>query len=251
MSETQQVIRFLGLKLHNVNMDQVHAYILETSRAGRKAAVLNLNVHCVCLALQNPWLADFINRAPLIFCDGDGVRWGLNVLGKPVPPKITYDRWIWQLSEFAAANGLSMYFVGGKPGIAQQAADRLKARYPSLKIAGTRDGYFDRQGEENRKVVDEISRTRPDILVVGFGMPIQEKWLMDNQEKLDARIFLTGGAVFDYAAGHFKRAPEWMIRAHLEWLFRALYDPKRLMKRYLMEIPYFFYRIFREKLAGT
>lgn len=244
-----QTVKILGLDLHQVTVEEVHAFIERTAKAGQKALVLNLNIHCVCLAQKEKWLAEMINRAELVFCDGDGVRWGLKILGRPVPPKITYDRWIWQLSEFASARGLSFYFLGGKPGIAAEAAERLKKRYPSLKILGQHHGHYDHSGQENQKVVDEINLLKPDIVVMGFGMPLQEEWLKVNKDRVDARIFLTGGAVFDYAAGKFKRAPQWMICLHLEWLFRMLYDPKRLFKRYVMEIPYFFYEVFKEKLG--
>lgn len=243
-----KTLKILGLNLHQVTMRDVHDYIEKTVRERRKALVLNLNIHCVCLALKEPWLPGFINGAELVFCDGDGVRWGLKLLGQPAPPKITYDRWIWQLAEFAVPRNISFYFLGGQPGIAKEASERLKSRYPSLKIVGEHHGHFDHQGPDNEKVMEEINFLKPDILVLGFGMPLQEKWLMRNKDRADARIFLTGGAVFDYAAGKFKRAPEWMIKSNLEWLFRMLYAPKRLFKRYAVEIPYFFYRIFKEKL---
>ena len=114
MSRQQAVLKIMGLNLHPVSMEDVHAFIDERVRTRQKALVLNLNIHCVCLALREKWLAEMINRAELVFCDGDGVRWGLKILGQPVPPKITYDRWIWQLSEFAAAKGFSFYFLATK-----------------------------------------------------------------------------------------------------------------------------------------
>lgn len=241
-------ISLAGLRVDDINMQELHAYIESTVSEGKKANILHLNIHGACLAWREKWLMDFMGSAQLVFCDGDGIRWALKLLGQPVPPKITYDRWVWQLCEFAASKGFSFYFLGGKPGVGKEASERLKNRYPSLKIAGEHHGHFDHQGPENQKIVDEINRLKPDIIIVGFGMPLQEKWLLENRDRVDARVFLTGGAVFDYAAGKFKRAPEWMIKSHLEWLFRMLYDPKRLFKRYVMEIPYFFYRIFKEKL---
>lgn len=148
MPETYPRTKILGLNLHPVGVAQVHAFIEETVRSGKKASILNLNIHCVCLAQREKWLADFINQAALVFCDGDGVRWGLKILGRPVPPKITYDRWIWQLAAFAQEKNLSLYLLGAKPGVALLAAARLKDRYPKLAIVGTHHGYFDHGGLE-------------------------------------------------------------------------------------------------------
>ena len=238
----------LGVSLHDAGVSEIHGYMATVIEQKKKALVLNVNIHCLCLAQQHLWLRDFLNQAQFVFCDGDGVRWGLRLLGQPVPPKVTYDRWIWQLAKWAEMKGYSFFFMGGKPGIAELAAERLKLKFPKLKILGTEQGYFDKTGPENQRRVDRIKQLRPDILILGFGMPLQEKWLMENAEKLNAHIFLTGGAVFDYVAGTFKRAHGWMIKMNLEWLFRMFYDPRRLSMRYATEIPYFFYKVFSERL---
>ena len=247
--DSPEVLHLLGLRLHRAGVEEVHAFIGRTLREKKKALVLNLNIHCVNLALKNPWLKDFINQAQWVFCDGDGVRLGLRILGEIPPPKMTYDRWIWELGEFCSREGFRLFFLGAKPGIAAEAARRLQARFPNLQIAGTNHGYFEKDGPENDRIIQEINRGNADILIVGFGMPAQEKWLSENWRKINAHVFLSGGAVFDYASGQLKRAPAWMIRSHLEWLYRLFREPRRLWKRYGTEIPYFFFRVFREKWA--
>ena len=237
----------IGVPVHPVNRKEVHQLIENVIHCSEKALVLNVNIHCVNLAWRHAWLRDFLKEAALVFCDGDGVRWGLKILGYKPPPKITYDRWIWELCEFCDREKFSLFFLGGKPGVSEQAAHRLKARYPGLKIAGTQDGYFAKEGEENEQRIAAINRLKPDILVVGFGMPLQEKWLAQNWRRIQAHIFLTGGAVFDYASGSAKRAPQWMLEWHLEWLFRFIQEPHRLFIRYAFGIPYFFLRIFLVK----
>lgn len=243
----QTALDVLGIPLHDVTVKEVHSLIGEVIKQNAKALVLNLNVHCVNLALKNPWLRDFLNEAQLVFCDGDGVRWGLRWLGHKPPPKITYAYWIWQLAGFCDKKRYRLFFLGGKPGVAQAAGNNLKARFPGLQISGVQDGYFEKEGEENEKVIQEINRAKPDILVVGFGMPLQEKWLKENWRRLDAHIFLTAGAVFDYVSGRLARAPEWMIDHELEWLFRLFQEPGRLAARYVLGIPYFFFQILLEK----
>lgn len=249
-SSNPGAIKLLGIQIHPVEIGEVHAFIGAVITRQTKALVLNVNINCMNLTFRNPWLKELLNEAQLVFCDGDGVRWGAKLLGLRVPPKITYDRWIWQLAEFCEKNKFRIFFLGGRPGVAGAAADRLKGRYPSLEIAGVQDGYFAKEGEENEKVIEAINRVRPDILVVGFGMPLQEKWLSQNWLRLDARVFLTGGAVFDYVSGRARRAPQWMIQNHLEWLFRWLQEPRRLFSRYALGIPSFFFRILLERLKG-
>lgn len=249
-SQKAGALSFLGLQLHPVDVNELHGFIETVILRKEKALIPHLNVHGVNLALRYPWMKDFINGAQLVFCDGDGVRWGAKLLGLTVPPKITYDRWIWQLAAFCEKKGFRIFFLGGRPGVAQTAADRLKGRYPQLAVVGVQHGYFRQGGEENEKVIEAVSRVKPDILIVGLGMPRQEKWLSENWQRIPAHAFLTGGAVFDYASGRAKRAPEWMIRAHLEWLFRLIQEPRRLFGRYLWGIPVFFFRVFRAMRTG-
>lgn len=242
-----EAVRFLDLPLHPVTSQQVHGYIKKVIRSGQKALVLNYNIHAVNLALETPWMKQLFEKAQLVFCDSDGIRWGLRLLGIQPPPKITYAAWMWELGKFCAAQNFSFYFLGAKPGVAAKAAACMKEKFPALVIKGTHNGYFQKQGAENEEILKEINRLKPDILVTGFGMPLQEKWLKENEPKLDCHIFLNGGAVFDYLSGNLKRAPVWMLRLNLEWLYRLGQDPKRLFKRYVIGNPLFFCRILKEK----
>jgi N-acetylglucosaminyldiphosphoundecaprenol N-acetyl-beta-D-mannosaminyltransferase len=239
----------LGARLNAVSVDDVHGYISAVIGRKERALILNLNVHCVNLCQKHRWLKDFVNQAQMVFCDGDGVRWAARLLGHHAPPKITYDRWIWQLAEFAVQKDYRVFFLGGKPGVAEEAAERIKKRFPRLNIAGTQHGYFQKEGVENEQVVTKINRSKCDILILGLGMPIQEQWLRDNWQVVESHIFLTGGAVFDYVSGRAKRAPFWMIRLNLEWLFRLLQEPTRLCTRYLWGNPYFMFKVLQAKLV--
>lgn len=237
----------LGLPVDRVDVDGVHAFIETTVASGGKAIVSHLNIHGANLAVKHAWLGDFFRAADLVFCDGDGVRLGLKLLGHRPPPKITYNEWLWQLAAFCEGKGRSLYLLGGKPGVAVEAAQRLVERCPRLKIAGTQDGYFDKQGEENRDVVDRINETTPDILLIGMGMPLQERWIADNWSRLDVPIALPAGAALDYASGRLEKAPGWMVRAQLEWLYRLFQEPRRLCSRYVIGNPLFLWRVLRER----
>jgi N-acetylglucosaminyldiphosphoundecaprenol N-acetyl-beta-D-mannosaminyltransferase len=243
----QQAVSILGAQLNPVSVPDVHHYINRVIDRKQRALILHLNIHGVNLCQKYPWLTNFVNQAQMVFCDGDGVRWGARLLGFDAPPKITYDRWIWQLAELADQRGYRLFLLGGKPGVADAAAEKIRQRFAGLEIAGTQHGYFKKNGTENEEVIAKINETKPDVLVVGFGMPIQEKWLRDHWHKVECHVFLTGGAVLDYAAGNAKRAPKWMIRGNLEWLFRLVQEPRRLCIRYLWGNPSFMARILWSK----
>ena len=234
-----------------MTVPELHSYLQQTIDEKRKAVVLNLNVHAVYLALRHPWLYRFFQEVPLVFCDGDGVRWAVKMLGQEPPVKITYDRWMWQLADFCEEKGYSLYLLGSAPGVAEAAGEKLKARFPRLKIAGSFHGFFQKEGEENQKILDQINAKKTDILVVGFGMPLQEKWIMENWRKIDARIFLSGGAVFEWVTGVLPSPPEWMVRLQLEWFYCFLRQPVRRFSRYFLEIPYVFFKVLKERFKKT
>lgn len=243
-------IRILGVQVHPFTVDQLHEELGRLIDAGAHAEVLHVNVHGLNLAAENSWMRSYLNQAEIVFCDGAGVILGARLLGEHIPERITYADWMWQLAEFASSRGYSLYFLGAKPGVAQAAADRMVARFPDLRIAGIRNGYFEKNDghPDNEAVLRDINHTRPNILVVGMGMPLQEQWLRDNWARIDANIALTGGAVFDYISGELQRAPTWMTNNGLEWLGRLLIEPNRLWHRYVVGNPVFLARVIRERL---
>ena len=176
-----------------ISVPELHARILDAVRAGRHALVLNVNVHALNLCYRDPVLRSFFNAAPVVFCDGAGVMLAACLLGRRIPERITYADWVWQLAAFAESQGISLFFLGAWPGVADKAATRLRARHPNLKIVGVHHGYFDHDPDapENEAVLKEINSSRSDVLLVGFGMPLQERWLMQNWERIDAcRLYL-------------------------------------------------------------
>ena len=244
-------VAILGVQVAPLRVPELHAYIGDCIESGRKALVLNVNVHALNLACEQPWLRSLFNSADLVFCDGAGVILGARILGRCIPERITYADWMWQLAAFAEARGFTLFLLGGRPDVASRAASNLTARLPSLRVAGTHHGYFDMTpgSPENEAVVRQINAARPDILVVGFGMPLQERWLKENWQSLDAKVFLTGGAVFDYVSGSLRRAPRWLTDHGLEWLGRLIIEPRRLWKRYIVGNPRFLCRVVRQRFG--
>lgn len=241
----------LGINICALRVDELHQQILSAIVQNQKKMILHANIYGLNLACEQPWLHDFLNSADLVFCDGYGVILGARMLGWYIPERITYADWAWQLAGFASQNSISLFFLGGQPGIAEKAAMNLQSRFPNLKIVGCHDGFFDKspENQENEEVLKQINTTHPDILLVGFGMPLQEKWLMENWPRIDTHVGLTGGAVFDYLSGEVPRAPRWMTDHGLEWLGRLVIEPRRLWKRYLIGNPLFFWRVLKQRLG--
>ena len=251
MRNTLDYYQVLGVNISNITVCELHDFIVRSIKEKNKALIMNVNAHCLNLAYTQPWLRRFLNSADIVFCDGAGVIFGANILGFPVAERITYADWIWQLAELAETHQYSLYLLGAKPGIAMKAGERLNECHPKLRIVGAHHGYFNKGigNAENEEVIREINASNPDILIMGFGMPLQEQWLMENWDRLEANIALTGGAVFDYVSDNLRRAPRWMTNHGLEWLGRLIIEPSRLWRRYIIGNPIFLWRILLQRFG--
>jgi N-acetylglucosaminyldiphosphoundecaprenol N-acetyl-beta-D-mannosaminyltransferase len=198
----------------------------------------------------NPYYRKGVKPRDWAYDSGGKVILGAKILGIDIPQRFTPADWIWRLSADCEREGYSFYFLGGPEGIAAKAADKLRERYPNLKIVGARNGYFFKQGPENEEVIREINDACPDILLVGFGMPLQERWLADNWGSIRAHAALPVGALFEFISGSVRRAPRWMSDNGLEWLFRLMLEPRRMFVRYVIGNPLFIFRVIRQRLTG-
>jgi N-acetylglucosaminyldiphosphoundecaprenol N-acetyl-beta-D-mannosaminyltransferase len=246
-------IDILGVRFRRTSKSEVHERILRCVERRERAVIPCLNAHALNLAHENPWLCQFLNEAHAVIVDGYGVVLAAWLLGMPLPQRFTYADWMWELAALCEMKAMRLYLLGARPGVAQEAARRLRAKHRGLKIAGTHHGYFDKSNssEENQAVVNEINGTEADILVVGFGMPLQEQWLLENWPDLNARVALTGGGVFDYVSGRVVRPPSFLANNGLEWLGRLLLEPRRLWRRYLIGNPLFLWRILQQRFGSS
>ena len=231
-----------------ITVEGLHTEVARLVRR-RGGVVLNANAHCLNLCHEDEGLRDFFAAADVVFCDGTGVRLAARMLGERLPERITYADWLPRLAALAEEQGFTLFFLGARPGVAWEAARRLEASHPDLRIVGVRHGYFDHRAgsPENGAVVAEINAARPDVLLVGLGMPLQERWLMENRRRLDVGVTLTGGAVFDYASGRLRRGPRLLTDNGLEWLARLIVEPRRLWRRYLLGNPLFLARVLAQR----
>ncbi len=240
-----------GARIDNYSLDETLHEIEKAIKGNQRVVVANANIHALNLAYKYPWFREFLNRSDVVFCDGVGVQLGARLLGQRLQQRFTPPDWLGRLAALCAERGFSIYLLGARSGVAEKAAAKLREASPALRVAGCQHGYFDKTAgsSENEAVVAEINRLSPDLLLVGFGMPLQERWLADNLQRLNVRVALPVGAAFDYVAGEVRRAPRWMTDHGLEWLGRLVVEPRRLWKRYLLGIPLFFWRVLLQRLG--
>ena len=231
-------MRALGVDVDLVRPEEVMHHIGQAVLSRTPSRIANHNAHSIYLTKKNPQFAAFFERADLIEVDSTPLIFFTRILGLHSRRfhRCTYLDWRDHFWSVAARKHWRVFYLGGAPGVAEEAARRLGARYPGAEIA-VRNGFFDMSpgSEENASVVQQIAEFEPHILFVGMGMPRQEIWIDRNQDLLPPTVALSVGAAFDYEAGVQTPAPRWMGRLGVEWLFRLVGDPRRLFARYCVE----------------
>jgi N-acetylglucosaminyldiphosphoundecaprenol N-acetyl-beta-D-mannosaminyltransferase len=224
----------LNVQVDAVTISEINHIIEQIVDSGRKEIIANHNLNSVYLCKKDVKLKAFWHASYLTHIDGMPLIWWGKLLGYPLERKhrITYLDWVEPLFETINKNKWRVYYLGGKPGVAERAASVLSKSYKSISFK-THSGYFD--SDENKLIIDSINDFSPNILMVGMGMPRQEKWILDNYKKIDANVILNSGACFDYIAGVQKAPPRFLGKLGLEWFYRLVKDPKRLYRRYLVE----------------
>jgi N-acetylglucosaminyldiphosphoundecaprenol N-acetyl-beta-D-mannosaminyltransferase len=250
-NETRATIQLLGVRVNALSIDQLISEIQECIKQERKVYLAYVNVHAINIAYALSWFRDFLNQSHITFCDGFGIKLGAILTRQYLPYRFTPPDFMESICELAYRRGWRLFFLGAKPGVSQAVADDFQSRLPGLQIK-THHGYFDKRhkSRENQQIVNEINQFQPQILVLGFGMPLQEKWIMENIESLNIKVAFPAGALFDYLSGQLPRAPHWMTDNGFEWLGRLVIEPGRLWRRYLIGNPLFFWRIFIHHYFG-
>ncbi|MFI5251745.1 MAG: WecB/TagA/CpsF family glycosyltransferase [Bacteroidota bacterium] len=240
-------IDILGVNVSNIHSIDLLNAIDDTVQIGSKGVFAYVNIHTVNLANRFPWLRDFLNNAKIAYADGEGIRLGARILGCFLPEKIALTRNIWDIAHLCELRGYGIYLLGSTSANAKLAQENLKRRFPALRVH-SHHGYFPLG--ENDMVVDDIQTHEPNVLIVGFGSPMQEEWIHKYQDRLNVNALLPGGACIDYAAGAKPVCPLWISRIGLEWLFRFTYEPGRLFYRYFVGIPIFLLNILKQRIRG-
>lgn len=250
-----QAVDILGIQVHCVDFDQTLQIIQEWLGATIPLSpidnitstyqICTVNPEYIIDARRNPTFARVLKEASLAVPDGVGILWAAHVLGRPLCERVTGSDGIYRICERAAINGWRVFLLGAAPGIARCAAERLKNLYPGLGIAGTYSG--DPHAQAWPEIKERLQRSHPDILFVAFGHPQQDLWIARHRGELPVRLAIGVGGAFDFVAGAVPRAPRWMRRLGLEWLFRLIQQPSRLGR--MMKLPIFVVMVLRKALV--
>ncbi len=233
----------LGVQIDAVSLAEAVRIAEGFIAAGGPHLVATANAEMVMAAGQDAELGSVLNGADLVVPDGAGVVWAARHLGHHMPERVAGYDLTQALLARAAEVGWRIFFFGAAPGIAARASEAAAARWPGLTVAGVRHGYF--TPEESAAIVAEIKASRPDILLAALGVPKQEKWLAAHAAQLAVPLAMGVGGTFDVMAGVSRRAPLWMQRAGLEWLYRLGREPKRIGR--MMALPRFVLRVLAAK----
>lgn len=246
--------RLLGVECEALELEDLNSIVAAAASADGKVVVANHNLNSVRLSHKHDEVREFYRSAGHIHIDGMPLVWAGRLLGYPITRRhrVTYVDWLPPLMSLADREGWRVFYLGGKPGVAESGAARLRQQFPDLRMR-THHGYF--PASEDADVLDVIRSFDPHILFVGMGMPRQEAWILRNLPRIRARVILQAGACIDYVAGAIPTPPRWAGRLGLEWAFRLASEPRRLSRRYLVE-PWFVLAllmrdVFNRRLRGT
>lgn len=240
-------ISVLGVKVGLMQRESLISLVRNLLLSKAKGWISYVNIHTVNAASREMWLKDHINESLFTYCDGMGVVIGARILGDRIPERLTLADCADELFALLEQLGTRVFFLGASDETVRKARKTVEAGFPRLTVCGAAHGFFDLSNGID--VHRQINMAKPDIVFVGMGMPRQEMWIRKNMQHLDARIFWSAGALFEFLAGTRRRCPRWMSRIGLEWLFRLAQEPRRLWKRYIVGNPVFFYRILKDRLA--
>jgi N-acetylglucosaminyldiphosphoundecaprenol N-acetyl-beta-D-mannosaminyltransferase len=214
-----------------------------------RALVAFVNPDCLNIAYTDSAYRQILLDADRVLPDGIGIHIGCRMLGVSLQANVNGTDLFPLLCARAARDGLGLFLLGARPGIAELVASNMQAQFPDLRIAGVQDGYFDPAEEE--AVIARINASNAEILLVAFGVPRQETWLARNHDRLTPAVRMGVGGLFDFYSGRIPRAPVWMREIGLEWTWRLLQEPGRMWRRYVIGNPLFLFRVWRQARGVT
>jgi N-acetylglucosaminyldiphosphoundecaprenol N-acetyl-beta-D-mannosaminyltransferase len=253
--EARRRIDLGGVLIDRVDVGSAVERIRGFLRSGKLNQIVTVNLDFVAISRRDRDFRDTLNEADLAVADGMPLVWVSRLTDEPVPQRLTGVELVDECCRVAVETDSSVFLLGAAPGIAEEAADALQARFPGLRIAGVYAPPFGPLTvDENERILTRIHAARPEFLFVALGAPQQDVWIRANRDRLDVPVCMGVGCVLDLLAGVVSRAPTWMQRTGLEWLFRLLQEPHRLWRRYILDdIPVLLWllRQVRERTGGS
>lgn len=232
-------VNILGVAVDAVTMPEAVAAVEYYMDARAGVTVATANAEMIMRATKDAALRDVLAAAALVVPDGAGTVWAARHLGHAMPERVAGYDLVQELLRRAPAAHRRIYFFGAAPGVAEKAKAKAEQLYPGIKIVGVRDGFF--SADMNDAIISDIRTAHPDLLLVALGVPKQEKWIHEHLAALGVPVAIGVGGTLDVMAGVMKRAPRWMQKAKLEWLFRGMLQPKRAGR--LLALPKFVLKV--------
>ena len=232
-------VNILGVDVDAVTMAEAVDVVRRAMDTRAGVMVATANAEMLMRATHDEELRRILNASALVVPDGAGTVWAARHLGHAMPERVAGYDLAQELLRCAPAEGRRVYFFGSAPGVAEKAKAKAEQLYPGIEIVGGRNGFF--SPADNAAIIAEIRAARPDLLLVALGVPKQEKWIAAHLAELDVPVAIGVGGTLDVMAGVMKRAPHWMQKAKLEWLFRGLMQPKRAGR--LLALPKFVLKV--------
>lgn len=228
-------VNILGVQVDMVNAAEAAGKIIEMLEENRPHNVYTPNSEIIMMAYKDAEFCRLLNDADLLTADGIGVVYASRILGRPIAERAAGYDIARLVLEHIAESGHRLFLFGGKPGVAEQAQERLLQEHPFLNIVGCRNGYFD--AAEEPEIIDAINRSGADIVFVCLGAPAQEKWIDRNMNQLHVKVLMGIGGSLDVFAGNVERAPQKWQDLGLEWLYRLIKEPRRFVR--MLALPKF------------
>ncbi len=234
-----------GIRIINTTMPQLLDECEKILASRNQVSIGFVNANCMNKCFTDDEYHQILRDMGRVYPDGIGVRLAAQMFGNGVKDNINGTDLFPLLCERLAGTSHGIYLLGARRGVAASTAEKMQNRYPGLKIAGCQHGYFTAQEEAD--VIDEINCSGADVLMVAMGAPRQEEWIASNRHRLNPRILMGVGGLFDFYSGQISRAPVWLREVGLEWTWRLLQEPGRMWRRYVIGNPLFLYRVWQQK----
>jgi len=236
-----------GIAVDNLSESEAVAAIDNLIADGGPHYMAVVNAAKIVAARRDERLRRVICEADIVTADGMSVVWASRLVRQRLKERVTGIDLFERLVAHAAGRGLSVYFLGASEESVRAVVARFSSEHADLRIAGYHNGYFARS--ESEMIAEEINRSRADLLFVAMGSPAQEYWIADNLKSSGVRFALGVGGSFDHLSGRARRAPVWMQRAGLEWLYRLAREPRRLWRRYLVGNSQFIWLVIKQSVG--
>ena len=246
-----ETIEIFGIRIDNTTLEEATRTIESYLKSDKLNIIYTPNTEIVMIAKDDNNLKELLNKGDLVTADGIGLVYGSRIKKRPLKERVTgFDMSI-NMLKLANENNYSLYLLGGKDGVAKDAARNIKKDYPNIKIAGYHHGYFkgshtgDLNSRDEKNIIEDINNTSPDIIFVGLGFPKQEMWIDSNKTKIRSKVIIGNGGVMDILSGNAERAPEIYQKLGLEWFYRLIQEPSRIKRQ--MVLPKFMIDVIFKK----